>query len=545
MIRNKLIDYGVVYTPKDLAEFMAKIVHGICDRDGIEVSTVLDPACGEGRLLLEYNKINKHANYIGIDVDQNVIERNILEADANFVYINNDAISPLRVRRNTANYWKEKLGKVSVVLANPPWSGEKVYDNNELQKRGFILAEGQYDSYVLFLELAIKLLDKKGIMAFIIPDSLFSTQNTKIRKMLCDCMHIEVIARLGEKLFPGINRATTIIVCTKDEQNNKKTRCFRLNTEDRKQYLNGQNNLYKLFESKSYYISQRRFSENNEYIFDIDTKENEEELVKKIMSSGMDMNEIFLFGRGVEISKKGTGIQCDHCNKFQGINKKHVTYGKKNCAFCGKEILVTKEKIKKIISDTNNSSGAMIYVGENIQRYYTESCKYILKNIAGINYKDDDIYSGRKILLRKTGLGIKACIDYNETYTSQTVYILKLLEKYKTEPLEYYLALINSRVIYYFYLKRYGENEWKSHPYLTKKIVYSFPLKKYEDNELCNEIANLSKELMDQYDYVKDIAVEQLICQLYGITENEKEIIYKTMNNLPDLGAINVMKVEN
>ena len=35
MIRNKLIDYGVVYTPKDLAEFMAKIVHGICDRDGI------------------------------------------------------------------------------------------------------------------------------------------------------------------------------------------------------------------------------------------------------------------------------------------------------------------------------------------------------------------------------------------------------------------------------------------------------------------------------------------------------------------------------
>ena len=50
---------------------------------------------------------------------------------------------------------------------------------------------------------------------------------------------------------------------------------------------------------------------------------------------------------------------------------------------------------------------------------------------------------------------------------------------------------------------------------------------------------------MDQYDYVKDIAVEQLICQLYGITENEKEIIYKTMNNLPYLGAINVMKVEN
>ena len=54
----------------------------------------------------------------------------------------------------------------------------------------------------------------------------------------------------------------------------------------------------------------------------------------------------------------------------------------------------------------------------------------------------------------------------------------------------------------------------KGHECLKKQCNY---LKKYEDNELCNEIANLSKELMDQYDYVKDIAVEQLICQLYGL----------------------------
>ena len=99
------------------------------------------------------------------------------------------------------------------------------------------MTDGQYDSYILFLELSIKMLDENGVMGFIIPDSLFATQNSRIRKILCDYMHINVIARLGEKIFPDVNRATTIIVCTKRKQNLEKTRCFRLNTEDRKKYL--------------------------------------------------------------------------------------------------------------------------------------------------------------------------------------------------------------------------------------------------------------------------------------------------------------------
>ena len=145
----------------------------------------------------------------------------------------------------------------------------------------------------------------------------------------------------------------------------------------------------------------------------------------------------------------------------------------------------------------------------------------------------------------KTGLGIKACIDYDGIYTSQTVYILKLKDECLQEPLEYYLALINSRVIYYFYIKKYGENEWKTHPYLTKNIIYSLPIKKYENNELCNQIVVFSKSLIKKYDYEKDIELEKLICKLYEISEKEEKLIYKTMNNLPNLRAVNMMKVKN
>ena len=100
-------------------------------------------------------------------------------------------------------------------------------------------------------------------------------------------------------------------------------------------------------------------------------------------------------------------------------------------------------------------------------------------------------------------------------------------------------------LLYLEYIKKYGENEWKSHPYLTKNIIYSLPLKKYENNELCNEITTLSKLLIKEYNHERDMELEKLICKLYTISDEEESMIYSTMNNLPDLGAVNMMKVEN
>ena len=57
------------------------------------------------------------------------------------------------------------------------------------------------NSYVLFIELAYNILNENGVMAFIIPDSLFDPQNERLRKFLVEKTQIKVIARLGEKIF--------------------------------------------------------------------------------------------------------------------------------------------------------------------------------------------------------------------------------------------------------------------------------------------------------------------------------------------------------
>lgn len=537
MIKQK---YGVVYTPDTLSEFVAILLKRVIGNT--RVSAVLDPASGECSLLnAAKNVFGNDCEYIGIDVDQDAVNNT-----KNYFTIKyNDAILPRNVKRKTADYWRDKLPQISTIIANPPWSSEKIYERSILEKAGYTLISGQYDSYVLFIELAYNILNKDGVMAFIIPDSLFDAQNERLRKFLVENMQIKVIARLGEKIFDEVNRAATVIICQKTLPSPEdETVCFRLSTDARKDYLAGKGSLLSFFDESSHCVKQDRFMRNNGYNFDIDAHSDEEELLAKITSDIIDWKQIFNFGRGVEISKSGKIVYCPVCNCAQGYKKKHMDAGEKVCTHCGANILVNAETAHNVVTLSPEPESVLIYVGENIRRYGINGECYIRPNINGINYKNRELYNPPKLLIRKTGLGIYGAIDYTGSMTSQTVYILKYADEDNVTPLEYYLALLNSRVVYYYYLKVYGENEWKSHPYLTKQIIYTLPIRPYAANELDQQIVQLATALMQTYDYQTDLQLEKLIMQKYGLTVEEECLISDEMNRLPDLSAVNNMKME-
>lgn len=534
--------YGVVYTPDRLADFVAKILSDEMKADHLKQGMILDPACGECALLNAAEKAcGTKFEYCGIDVDKEAVSHNAKER----MLLCNDSILPKNVKKHTAVYWKEKLGEVQAIIANPPWSSEKIYEREKLSEAGFDLIKGQYDSYVLFIELAYKVVTDGGFFAFILPDSLFDAQNVALRKFLVENTEIKVIARLGEKIFSEVNRATTVIICKKNiPSEQSKTKCFRLTTNDRRAFLSGKETLYHYYISGMHEVGQKRFSENDNALFDIDTREDEEALIKKIKGKGIDWKSLFMFGRGVEISKFGKVVYCPHCGMAQGYKKKQLESGEKTCSFCSEAISVKPETVKSVVSKRKLRDSIALCVGENLKRYKIEKGGFILKDVPGINYKDKKLYEPPKILVRKTGLGIYAAVDYSGGMTSQTVYILKMKDSNNKTPLEYYLAMLNSRVVYYFYLKTYGENEWKSHPYLTKEIIFFLPICKYTGCKLDSEIVDLSKELMKEYDYTKDMQLEHKIFKKYGLSEDEVALICEEMNRLPDLSAINDMKFE-
>lgn len=190
--------YGIVYTPEKLADFTAELLYM---EYGMEELTILDPACGESALLLAMQmKCAGNNNYIGIDVDEHVIEENKINNGQNISYFQGDFLIQAK-EKNTLRYWCEKIGKVDCLIANPPWSCERLYNKEDLIKEGYTLADGQYDNYFLFIEQSLKILKTGGKAAFILPDSIFSDDAIKLRKMLCEKTHILVIARLGEKYF--------------------------------------------------------------------------------------------------------------------------------------------------------------------------------------------------------------------------------------------------------------------------------------------------------------------------------------------------------
>lgn len=545
--------YGVVYTPETLANFTAKLLLSETTFnifDSKNNVTVLDPACGEGILLKEFSReFRIHHNIpiysVGVDVEEEVIHNNKKSYNDTYRFICKNTIIPSN-KLTAISYWKDQMKAPSFIIANPPWSSEKIFSKSDLSRAGYEFYTGQYDSYVLFIELCLKLVKKGGTLAFIIPDSLFSGENKKLREYLLKHTQIRVIARLGEKLFPNINRATSVIILKNSVPTlDSTTKCYRLDTTDRKKFLVGSLDIFDSYIQKKHSVLQKRFEDNQNYVFDIDARREEEFLLNKIETNHIDWNKLFHFGRGVEISKSGIVVKCEHCQSVQGYSKKHLKLGSKVCQACGKITTVNESNIFNIISTTNKTGYVPMYVGENLHRYSFDGIRYILPNVNGINYKSSKLYYPPKILIRKTGLGISACIDYESTYISQTIYSCNFIQKNNPVPLEYYLGVLNSRVMYYFYLKKYGENEWKSHPYLTKNIIFSLPIRQVADSnlEVCQKIAKLVQQIQKNYSRELDLEIEKLVLKLYDINQEECDIIMNVLNNLPDLNAFNHMKI--
>ena len=542
--------YGVVYTPRELSDFVAQLVVDEYYQSDLPQRniTVMDPACGEGILLNSLHGLfsdNINVKYVGIDIDARAIDKNQKDLSSkDYKFVCENTILP-SISKKADVYWKNSFKNISIIIANPPWSSEKVFDEKALKTAGYCFGIGQYDSYVLFLELCLKIVEKNGIVAFIVPDSLFSGKNESLRKYLCENTEIKVIARLGEKIFPNINRATSVIVLKKCKPSiSAQTKCYRLDTEDRKRFINGKLKLNEDFHVKKHMILQRRFFCNVNCIFDIDTLQEEEFILNKIEKNKLKWENIFRFGRGVEISKSGDIIICNKCKKAQGYSKKQLLSGGKKCQHCNAKIIFKESQMECMISNHTQQQYMPMYVGENIKRYNFQGIKHIRPNVEGINYKQSSLYMPPKMLIRKTGLGIYACIDYNSTYTNQTVYSCNFKNETQDIPLEYYLGVLNSRLIYYYYLKKYGENEWKSHPYLTKNIVFSLPIKlvSAENYTLCLNIARKVKNLQIHYTRKEDMEIEAMVMQLYDISNSDYEYIRAELNRLPDLSAINQMK---
>ena len=360
--------------------------------------------------------------------------------------------------------------------------------------------KGQFDIFNGFIEKAVQLLRYSGKFGFIIPIRFVMNPDYRLlRELLLNKTKIEEIFDTGEHIFKGVEMPSSILIFSKTSATDGlSTNVIKIRSV-RGHYLSGN------FETHT--IKQSQIAQGNELVFGIYQTEEEQTVVKKIRKCSAPLKKYLSNARGVEIGKKSS--------------------------------LITKKR------DFNT---VHFLVGEDIGRYYLNCDKFLILGDKTINYKSPSTYEGNKILIRKTGRGINAVLDTKGYYVIQVIYIFKKLDISSPINEKYFLALLNSKLMSFYYFCTFGEKHKKAFPHLKQTQILRLPIRPIDfsnpdDVAMHNQLVQLVDIMLELNRRLQsaptesdrerirlqiqstDRKIDNLVYKLYNITEDEKKII--------------------
>ncbi|MFX0184066.1 MAG: Eco57I restriction-modification methylase domain-containing protein [Candidatus Hodarchaeota archaeon] len=490
--------------------------------------------------------IYEYEERLKVDLSKKVIKKFNLSDDSEFKPMLWETIFP------------ETKGKFDIIVGNPPWGNDLTLYSSELLRQ-FKVGKLQVDSWSLFLEKSLNGLKDGGYIGFILPNTLLMNENyTRTRQLILESCRILNIINLGDNVFPNVTQPCMIIIAEKVELNPAHQidiiQQISEQTKNDLRHANGKLSLLSTVE-----CTQTRFINNPDFQFDIFTIGYEE--LKNIIEKDLQFEEYLVKplgdlvtnARGVELNKNGKVIKCSSCGWWNSPPvRSNKNYGMKtkNCinSQCQGEITEYDQTDFIVFNEPKqNNHYKPFLVGEDIQRYLITRTRYIDSTRKGLNYKQPDLYQGPKLLLRKTGFGIKTAIDYEDRWVNQVVYLFKL-KKNSPVTLEYLLGLINSKLISkYFYLK-YADPCRGEFPHFTQRKFLRLPIKipktkkelnlakliadraallqlKYQKNYSLPEDSKAKEELDFQISNL-DQEIDEFVFKIYQLTPKQINLVY-------------------
>jgi len=360
-----------------------------------------------------------------------------------------------------------------IVIANPPWVQSKIVEESykDHLKKVFKTAKGQFDYFNIFIELGTKIKSDYGYLCYIVPDRFINNSDYEhFRKFVIEETKLKKIVHLGDGVFEDVNMPCAIIELRNKDSFTKEV-IF-------KEQIDGIDKPFDLD------LIERL----NGYVFPVFSNQNEYSIKEKIEIKSEPFGKYFDNSRGVEIGKSSP-----------------------------------------LIYSTEKENTVPFLRGEDIGKYRLEQKKWLKLGDQNTNYKSDELYRGDKILVRKTGTGINATIDKSYRYFIQVIYVFT--PKHNLD-VEYYLGLLNSRLIEFWYFKTYGQEDRTTFPHLTQNKVLNIPVPKNGSERLQNEISDkvtkalLEKEANPDADTTAlEQHIDTLVYKLYNLTWEEVKVV--------------------
>lgn len=189
-------------------------------------------------------------------------------------------------------------------------------------------------------------------------------------------------------------------------------------------------------------------------------------------------------------------------------------------------------------------------VAGDVDRYCAFPSRAIRLNVEGINYKNLETYFKRRLLVRKTGVGLKASITTEHCMTNQVVFHYSDSDRNATPEfyLSYVLGVFSSRVMFAYHLRTNGENEWRSHPYLTQKIINRLPIPLPIEGQASWKQARAIAEEVDNVGLdghiseARDQRIEGLVAGLFGLTGADMPWVHNVISSAQELEPMRTLQ---
>lgn len=207
--REKLREKGQFWTPSWVAEAMVAYV-------AENTELVFDPATGKGAFFKALKNMNNSNNilFFGIDIDNKVLQDEI--------YNNNSCLVELR------DFIKNPpQRKFKAIVANPPYIRHHRIDEETKQYLKQLCMEitsstidGRAGYHIYFLLQALKVLEEKGKLAFIMPaDTCEGTFSKKLWNWITKNYCLECVITFDENAtpFPNVDTNAVIFFIKKDK----------------------------------------------------------------------------------------------------------------------------------------------------------------------------------------------------------------------------------------------------------------------------------------------------------------------------------------
>jgi len=550
-------EQGIFYTPTYIVDYIVKNTISELLKDkkvNVEKIKILDPACGSGSFLIkafdvieEYYKKDKNYNQKTLADDgttystkERILKNNIfgVDLDAKAVEIaqlnlllkiaekghrlpllqqnikrGNSLIDDENIRKADFFKWDDRFSNIiqydkngnlkegfgfDVVIGNPPYIRNT--ELSEIDKQFFnnkyLSAHGQYDIFVLFFELGIKLLKNQGYLGFITSNKFIASDyGQKLRDLILKNCKIKCLIDVSNlKVFKDASTYPVIIILQKDpEKSNREDNIIIFQRIEDINDIYSKSNVIKIKQSKFSKSSDNRFLQNIE---------NKKELIDKIDKNSSKIGEIFKCQRG---SPK---------NKIKIVNIK------------------SKQSLDCIVSkDVNN--------------YYSKiSDKFFI-----ISELQNKILLKEKILIPRTVLSLKAAYEEGGHFIMDRIYYLIPNEKNKLS-IKFVVGLLNSKLIDFYYKINFGTTHvGGGYLDLRGTQIRQLPIKNTSLSQQCtliqfvdkilslnkrlselgdNPPSEKTKELREQIEKVTE-QINEEVYKLYGITKEEQKIIEESL----------------